>query len=179
VALGWVGAETGAPLAAVAQAVRAAAHSTAATLMRQPSVACRCSCGSCCSPLFGLTGDANGRNGATDAGNGRRLETSRHMPGSVRVAAFPFACGFHSTICGRSCQTTPPLPVFTPIRSPRRRTRCAWCLLVSFVAGVGGKGAAGPCCGAARFARVSAPTCTPGALIFGAAHLCRRSECSA
>ena len=72
VGLGWVGAETGAPLAAVAQAVSTAAHSTAANLMRQPSVACRCLCCSCCGPLFELTGDANGRSGATGAGNTAR-----------------------------------------------------------------------------------------------------------
>lgn len=52
VGLGWVGAETGAPLAAVAQAVSTAAHSTAAILTRLP---CRGWCDCCCSwwfPLF-------------------------------------------------------------------------------------------------------------------------------
>ena len=49
---GWVGAETGAPFAAVAQAVSTAAHSTAAILTRLP---CRGWCDCCCSwsvPLF-------------------------------------------------------------------------------------------------------------------------------
>lgn len=52
VGLGWVGAETGAPLAAVAQAVSTAAHSTAAILTRLP---CRWGCCECVSwlvPLF-------------------------------------------------------------------------------------------------------------------------------
>ena len=52
VGLGWVGAETGAPFAAVAQAVSTAAHSTAAILTRLP---CRGWCDCCCScwvPLF-------------------------------------------------------------------------------------------------------------------------------
>jgi hypothetical protein len=52
VGLGWVGAETGAPLAAVAQAVSTAAHSTAAILTRLP---CCGWCDCCCSwwfPLF-------------------------------------------------------------------------------------------------------------------------------
>lgn len=52
VGLGWVGAETGSPLAAVAQAVRTAAHSAAAILTRLP---CCGWCDCCCSwwfPLF-------------------------------------------------------------------------------------------------------------------------------
>jgi hypothetical protein len=56
VGLGWVGAETGAPLAAVAQAVSTAAHSAAAILMRLP---CCGWCGCCCSywfPLFDWMG---------------------------------------------------------------------------------------------------------------------------
>jgi hypothetical protein len=56
VGLGWVGAETGAPLAAVAQAVSTAAHSAAAILMRLPLVACRCLCCSWCFPLFDWMG---------------------------------------------------------------------------------------------------------------------------
>lgn len=58
VGLGWVGAETGAPFAAVAQAVSTAAHSTAAILTRLP---CRGWCDCCCSwlvPLFDWMGDA-------------------------------------------------------------------------------------------------------------------------
>ena len=170
VGLGSVGFTGWALWAALLHAVRAAAHSTAANLMRQPCVACRCSCHSCCGPLFEMTGDANGRNGATDAGSGSRLEMSRHMPGSVRAAAFPFLRWVHLTIWRRSCQATPPLPVLTPIRGPRCGTRGAGCLLVAFVAGVRSEGAAGACCGAAWFACVSAVTCTPGALIFGATH---------
>lgn len=56
VGLGWVGAETGAPLAAVAQAVSTAAHSAAAILTRLPCCGwCHCLC-SWWFPLFDWMG---------------------------------------------------------------------------------------------------------------------------